>query len=107
MQLGYDVVARCLRESRQAGTRRHFEGMLGEVPAQDSKVVPFAAHGIAEDYCSTIWIKRPRRISEVFHSFARAGDRPFLRTIHRVGDERRNRQTPLNRIPGVVPYPTA
>src|SRR6201981_2977066 len=91
MQLGYDLVARCRRESYEAGTRRQFAGIFGGVRAQDSKVVPFAAHGIAEDYCSTIWIKRPLRISEVFQGFARAGDRPFLRTIHSVGDARRNR----------------
>src|SRR5437763_8734279 len=45
-------------------------------------------------------------IAIVFQRFPGAGDRPFLRYVHSIGNSGRNRQAPLHRIPRILAYPT-
>ena len=84
VQFPGNVAAHRLRQRSEAGTLGQFVRVFRKVQAQGGEIVLFSRHGIAEDHRRAIGIQRPLGIAVVFQRFARAGNRPFLRFIHRI-----------------------
>jgi hypothetical protein len=77
---------------------------LGGGDAQRRLVVLLAGHRVADDHGGAVAVDL---LAVVGEHLTRAGDRPLLGLVHRVGDRRWDRQPPRERLPRVVADPPA
>ncbi len=94
-------------ELAEARCGREGFGVLGEEHAQRGEVVLLAGHRVAEDHGGAIEVELARWVAEVDERLARAGDRPLLAVVHRVGDRRQDAHAPVQRLPCPVADPAA
>ncbi len=106
-ELALDRLAHLGRQAAQAGRAGELPGVFGEEQPAGGDVVAVATHGVAEHHGGAVGVERTVRVAVVDERLARGGDRPLLGAVHLVGDARRDRQLPGDRIPGPVAHPTA
>ena len=105
MQFARNVAADCLGQGGKTGAFTQFARVFGKETRIDGEIMFFAAHGVAEDDRRAVGIERPLRIAVIFQRFAGAGDGPFLRFIHGIGDAGRNGKSPLQGFPHILAHP--
>ena len=80
---------------------------LGELDPHVRLVVLLAADRVADDHRDVVGVDVPVGPARIDERRAGGADRPPLTVVHLVGDLRRDRQLPADRIPRVVADPAA
>ncbi len=100
---GFDLVRKRLKARRAI----ELTGELGKEDAKRGLVMPIAGHRVPQDHRGSIAVERALRIAVIQQRLSCRHDRPLLREIHRLGDLRRNRKSPLQWLPIELANPAA